>query len=131
MYHEKPTPCVTCASCGKTFNQAKALAFHNIRKHGDSWAVLDQIDCGVSEDDVNVIYDKCTRGKKYFNKVEEDKDTRISLQTVPEGVLTIRCEDCNSDIQEAEVRDHIQKNHRYDGMTKCYFCLTDLSCSSA
>ena len=38
----------------------------------------------------------------------------------------MRCEDCNIDIEENVVKDHISLVHKFDGMGKCDICRTGI-----
>jgi len=111
----------SCFQCKKKFTAAKTLAFHNIRVHKDNWAVLDLIENGVSEEVATKIYDKCTRG----NHAQTVAENVVKVEKV-ESDRVVRCEDCNIDIEENMVKDHISLVHKFDGMGKCDICKTGI-----
>ena len=109
----------SCNSCAKKFSSGKTLAFHEIRVHKNNWAVLDLIENGVSEEIATKIYDKCT-GR---NTVQNTSENGVKME---ESHCVERCEDCNVEMVESAVKDHVTKMHRFDGMSKCGQCRTGI-----
>jgi len=59
-----------CPFCGDFLRSRMHYGMHNLSYHSDSWAVIDLLEAGVSENDANKYYDKCMNqvGKKLGRK---------------------------------------------------------------
>lgn len=60
-----------CSFCGEILRSRMHYGMHNLSYHSDSWAVIDLLEAGVSENDANKYYDRCMKqeGKKLGRKM--------------------------------------------------------------
>ena len=52
-------PALICDVCNRNFIKISSLGQHKLSAHSDTWAVLDLLESGMDEDEVNRRYDKC------------------------------------------------------------------------
>ena len=56
-----------CRYCSKVFASGENFARHQLRDHQDTWAVIDIMEAGLSEEDAARLYDKSIKqGVKNF-----------------------------------------------------------------
>jgi len=48
-----------CVFCGERFKNLKHLGLHKMRYHNDTWAAIELLEAGVSENDARRYYDRC------------------------------------------------------------------------
>ena len=68
---QKPTAPVktrqVCRFCSKQFSTLKSVGLHQLRDHQDTWAVIDMIQAGLTEEEADRLYTKSIKqGVKTF-----------------------------------------------------------------
>ena len=100
-----------CVFCGERFKNLKHLGLHKMRYHNDTWAAIELLDAGVSEDDARHYYDKCMNQttKKFGVGRKKGSGMRRS------DALSVRQEECIfPESVNQEVRSFMS-NYHLDG----------------
>ena len=85
---QRPIKTLTrCRHCSKVFANCQSSARHQLRDHQDSWAVIDMMEAGMSEQVAGRLYNKSIRqGNKsfgsYYNRTKIRDSENIKREKI-------------------------------------------------
>ena len=83
-----------CRHCSKAFPSSGSFTRHQLRDHQDTWAVIDMMEAGLSDQEAGRLYDKTikqgvksfgsfyTRTKARQRKMKHEKSEKIKMEEI-------------------------------------------------
>ena len=75
---------IACRFCSKLFVSLKSVGLHQVRDHQDTWAVIDMMEAGVSQEEANRYYERSIRQAtknygSYYLRTNKTENCRPSV----------------------------------------------------